>query len=242
MRSAGCCINDVADRNFDCHVQRTTQRPITSGKISPHEALILAAVLAGLAFILTLTTNYLVIALSPIALCIAVVYPYAKRYISMPQAVLGLAFSMGIPMAYAAVQQHIPALAYSMMFANACWVLAYDTAYAMADREDDLKIGIKTSAITLGRFDVAFIMLCYGLHITVWWGIFWQVGRLSIATIGSMQGIAWSIGLALVCMQVLWQYHHVRTRERLRCFTAFTQNHWIGFVVFLTVCIINSVV
>lgn len=240
MRSAGCCINDVADRNFDRHVQRTTQRPITSGKISASEALMVGAALAGIAFVLTLTTNYLVIALSPIALLIAVLYPYAKRYISMPQAVLGLAFSMGIPMAFAAVLEYVPALAYVMMCANACWVLAYDTAYAMVDREDDLKIGMKTSAITLGRFDVAFIMLCYAVHIILWWGIFWQVGAVSSVAMNSWRFMAWTIGLVLVGGQVLWQYHHIRTRERTRCFIAFTQNHWIGFVVFITACAVLS--
>lgn len=241
MRSAGCCINDVADRNFDLHVQRTTNRPITSGKISAREALLVGAVLAGSAFLLTLTTNWLVITLSFAALLVAVAYPYAKRYINMPQAVLGLAFSMGIPMAFAAVQQKVPALAYVMIFSNVCWVLAYDTAYAMVDREDDLKIGMKTSAITLGRFDVAFIMLSYGLHIAIWWGIFWCIGSLSNTSWTHWRTIAWGAGLVLVCVQVLWQYHHIRTRERSRCFAAFTQNHWIGFVVFITACALVSI-
>ncbi len=241
MRSAGCCVNDVADRDFDCYVKRTTQRPVTSGKISPNEALVVAAVLAAIAFILVLSTNWLVIALSFLALLVAMIYPYTKRYISMPQAVLGLAFSMGIPMAFAALQQQVPIVAYLMMFANVCWVLAYDTAYAMVDREDDMKIGMKTSAITLGRLDVSFIMLCHAVHIIIWWGIFWQLDGLSVNAIISWRFLFWLIGLLLVSWLLLWQYYQIRTRERPRCFTAFKQNHWVGFFIFITACAIISV-
>src|SRR5688572_2444315 len=168
MRSAGCCFNDVADREFDRHVKRTAQRPVTSGAVSVKEALLLGAVLALLAFALVLTTNAAAIAWSFAALAIALAYPYAKRFVSMPQAVLGVAFSFGIPMAFAAVQSRVPALAWVLLLGNLFWVLAYDTEYAMVDRDDDLKIGMKTSAITLGRFDVAAVMFCYLLYLSIW--------------------------------------------------------------------------
>ena len=166
MRSAGCCINDVADRNFDRHVQRTAQRPVTSGQISPREALLLGAVLALLALALVLTTNAAAVAWACAAFVVAVAYPYAKRYVTMPQAVLGLAFGFGIPVAFAAVQGEVPGLAAWLMLGNAFWVLAYDTEYAMVDRADDVRIGIKTSAITLGRWDVVAVVffLCHVSH------------------------------------------------------------------------------
>src|SRR5690606_3631453 len=157
MRSAGCCINDVADREFDRHVKRTAQRPVTSGRVSPREALAVGAVLALAAFGLVLTTNPLTIGLSFGALAITLAYPYAKRVVSVPQAVLGVAFSFGIPMAFAAVQGQVPVLAWVLLLGNLFWVLAYDTEYAMVDRDDDLRIGMKTSAITLGRADVAAV-------------------------------------------------------------------------------------
>src|SRR5687768_13565691 len=168
MRSAGCCVNDVADREFDRHVKRTAQRPVTRGAVSVKEALLLGAVLALLAFALVLTTNMTAIAWSFAALAIAVAYPYAKRFVSMPQAVLGVAFSFGIPMAFAAVQSRVPLLAWVLLLGNLFWVIAYDTEYAMVDRDDDLKIGMKTSAITLGRFDVAAVMLCYLIYLSIW--------------------------------------------------------------------------
>jgi len=158
MRSAGCCINDVADRDFDRHVKRTANRPVTSGRIGTREALVVGAVLALGAFVLVLTTNAATIAWSFAALAVTLIYPYAKRYVSMPQAVLGVAFSFGIPMAFAAVQGEVPALAWGLLLGNLFWVLAYDTEYAMVDRDDDLKIGMKTSAITLGEQDVPAIM------------------------------------------------------------------------------------
>ena len=158
MRSAGCCLNDVADRDFDRHVKRTAQRPVTRGAVAVSEALLLGALLALLAFGLVLTTNTAAIAWSFAALTIAVIYPYAKRFVSMPQAVLGVAFSFGIPMALAAVQSRVPALAWLLLLGNLFWVIAYDTEYAMVDRDDDLKIGMKTSAITLGRFDVTAVL------------------------------------------------------------------------------------
>ena len=169
MRSAGCCVNDVADREFDKHVKRTAQRPVTSGRISSREALAVGGVLAAAAFGLVLTTNAVTIAWSFAALAVALVYPYAKRYVSMPQAVLGVAFSFGIPMAYAAVRGDIPWQAWALLVGNLFWVLAYDTEYAMVDRDDDLKIGIKTSALTLGRFDVAGVMAFYAICLGCWW-------------------------------------------------------------------------
>ena len=173
MRSAGCCINDVADREFDKHVKRTAERPVTRGAVSVREALCVGAVLALMAFGLVLTTNPVAVAWSFVALAVTLLYPYAKRVVSMPQAVLGVAFSFGIPMAFAAVQGAVPSLAWWMLLANICWSLAYDTEYAMVDRPDDLKIGIRSSAITFGRFDVWMVMFFYAamLHqrLTVGW-------------------------------------------------------------------------
>ncbi|MBX9832337.1 MAG: UbiA family prenyltransferase, partial [Burkholderiaceae bacterium] len=168
MRSAGCCVNDVADRDFDKHVKRTAQRPVTTGAVSVKEALGLGAVLALLAFGLVLTTNTAAIAWSVPAVLVAIAYPFSKRVISMPQAVLGIAFNFGIVIAFAAVQGSVPAVAWWMWLGNLFWVLAYDTEYAMVDRDDDLKIGIKTSAITLGRFDVAAIVAFYLLFLSIW--------------------------------------------------------------------------
>src|SRR5436305_1932347 len=168
MRSAGCCINDVADREFDRHVKRTAQRPVTTGAVSVREALLFGAVLALLAFALVLTTNTVAVFWSFAALAIALAYPYAKRYVSMPQAVLGVAFSFGIPMAFAAVQARVPLLAWVLLLGNLFWVLAYDTEYAMVDRDDDLRIGMKTSAITLGRFDVVAVMAFYAAFLLIW--------------------------------------------------------------------------
>ena len=221
MRSAGCAVNDVADRDFDKHVKRTAQRPVTSGAVSVREALWLGAVLALLAFALVLTTNATTIAWSVAALAVSIVYPFTKRFFSMPQAVLGVAFSFGIPMAFAAVQQQVPALAWWLLIGNLCWVLAYDTEYAMVDRDDDLRIGIQTSAITLGRFDVAGVMLFYGLFIAVW------------GVLGAQQGFGWAYfaGLAAAALIALWHFTLIRDRSRDGCFRAFRLNHWIGFVV-----------
>ncbi len=222
MRSAGCCINDVADREFDRHVKRTAQRPVTTGAVSVKEALVVGAVLALLAFALVLTTNALTVGMSFAALAITLAYPYAKRYVSMPQAVLGLAFGLGIPMAFAAVQGDLPSLAWVLMLGNICWVLAYDTEYAMVDRDDDLKIGINTSAITLGQWDVAVVLLCYLLFIG-----FWAVA-LNVYALPAIFNVA--IGVAL--MQVLWHYTLIRGRSREGCFKAFRLNHWLGLTVF----------
>ena len=222
MRSAGCCVNDVADRDFDRHVKRTAQRPVTSGALSVKEALALGAVLALLAFGLVLTTNAATIAWSFAALAVTLVYPFAKRYVSMPQAVLGVAFSFGIPMAFAAVQSRVPLLAWVLLLGNLFWVIAYDTEYAMVDRDDDLKIGMKTSAITLGRFDVAGVMLSYLIFISIW----------ALALAGRAQSAIFMIAIGLALLQALWHGWLIRKRERDDCFKAFRLNHWLGFTVF----------
>jgi 4-hydroxybenzoate polyprenyltransferase len=229
MRSAGCCVNDVADREFDRHVKRTQQRPVTRGAVSPKEALTLGSALAGAAFALVLTTNPPAILLSFIALAVTLAYPYAKRALSMPQAVLGVAFSFGIPMAFAAVLggsswtlEAVPWPAWALLASNLFWVLAYDTEYAIVDRDDDLKIGMKTSAITLGRFDVAGVMLFYGIHLATW------------AILGRLLGLGgwFMFGVAAAAAQVLWHFALIRRRTRDGCFKAFRLNHWVGFALF----------
>ena len=222
MRSAGCCVNDVADRDFDRHVKRTAQRPVTSGALSVREALLLGAVLALLAFGLVLTTNTATIAWSFAALAVTLAYPFAKRYVSMPQAVLGVAFSFGIPMAFAAVQSRVPLLAWVLLLGNLFWVIAYDTEYAMVDRDDDLKIGMKTSAITLGRFDVAGVMLCYLIFLSIW----------AVALMDRAQPAIYLIAVVVAFGQALWYGWLIRKRERDDCFKAFRLNHWLGFTVF----------
>jgi 4-hydroxybenzoate polyprenyltransferase len=222
MRSAGCCVNDVADREFDKHVKRTAQRPVTAGRIGVKEALALGAVLALLAFGLVLTTNTATITWSFAALAIAIAYPYAKRFVSMPQAVLGIAFSFGIPMAFAAVQSRVPLLAWVLLLGNLFWVLAYDTEYAMVDRDDDLRIGIKTSAITLGRADVAVVMACYAAYLCIW-GVALH-DRIALPVLLLTLGAAGG--------QAAWHYTMIRDRTRDGCFRAFRLNHWLGFTVF----------
>ena len=222
MRSAGCCLNDVADRDFDRHVKRTAQRPVTSGKLSVKEALAAGAVLALLAFGLVLTTNTTTIAWSFAALAIAVIYPFAKRYMSMPQAVLGVAFSFGIPMAFAAAQSRVPLLAWVLLLGNLFWVIAYDTEYAMVDRDDDLRIGMNTSAITLGRFDVAAVMICYLVYLSIW----------ALGHINEAQSAIYLIALGLALLQALWHGWLIRKRERDGCFKAFRLNHGLGCTVF----------
>ena len=222
MRSAGCCINDVADRDFDRHVKRTAQRPVTRGALSVRQALTFAAVLALGAFALVLTTNRVAIAWSFAALAITLAYPYAKRFVSMPQAVLGIAFSFGIPMAFAAVQSQVPPLAWLLLLGNLFWVLAYDTEYAMVDRDDDLRIGMKTSAITLGRADVPVVMFCYLAFLASW------VLLLADEALGAVFHLA----VAGAALQALWHFALIRTRSREGCFRAFRLNHWLGFTVF----------
>ncbi len=229
MRCAGCCVNDAADKDFDAHVKRTANRAVASGKLSQKEAVIAGSVLAFLAFLLVLTTNAATIAWSFAALAIAVAYPFSKRIISMPQAVLGVAFSFGIPMAFAAVQGHVPPLAWLLLIGNLFWVLAYDTEYAMVDRDDDLKIGMKTSAITLGRFDVVGIMLFYTLYLGIWhWLIVCSPYQIRLTS-----PMLWYAALIVASGQVIWHFLLIRQRERMSCFKAFRVNHWLGFTLFL---------
>ena len=234
MRSAGCCVNDVADREFDRHVKRTAKRPVTSGAMPVREALWLGSVLALAAFALVLTTNPPTILLSFLALAVSLVYPYAKRIVAMPQAVLGVAFSFGVPMAFSAVQggmdwrlDAVPPHAWWLLLGNLFWVLAYDTEYAMVDRDDDLRIGIQTSAITLARFDVAGVMLFYAVYLGSWAVLGRSLGLGSIYLLGIAAGVA----------QALWHYTLIRDRSREGCFKAFRLNHWIGFAVFAGVAL-----
>jgi 4-hydroxybenzoate polyprenyltransferase len=222
MRSAGCAINDYADRDFDKHVKRTENRPITSGKISAWEAVALAAALSLIAFLLILPLNTLTKELSVFALFVAGSYPFTKRFFAIPQAYLGIAFGFGIPMAFAAVQNQVPPLAWIMLVANVFWSVAYDTEYAMVDRDDDIKIGIRTSALTFGRFDVLAIMLCYGvtLGIYVWIGVALQFGALY-----------WT-GWAAAVACAVYHYTLIKNRERMPCFAAFKHNNWLGGVLF----------
>ena len=233
MRSAGCCINDVADKDFDQHVKRTAHRPVTRGAVSVRQALMFGALLALAAFGLVLTTSAPAILLSFAALAVTLLYPYAKRVLGMPQAVLGVAFSFGIPMAFAAaqggtewslgaVQAAVPLQAWLLLLSNLFWVLAYDTEYAMVDRDDDLRIGMKTSAITLGRFDVAGVMLFYTVHLVGW------------ALLGRALGLGgvFLLGVAAAAVQALWHFTLIRGRQREGCFKAFRLNHWLGFTVF----------
>ena len=222
MRSAGCAVNDVADRDFDRHVKRTADRPVTRGAIGVREALALGAALALVAFALVLTTNAAAIAWSVVALLVTILYPFSKRVVSMPQAVLGVAFSFGVPMAFAAVQGEVPLLAWVLLLGNLFWVLAYDTEYAMVDRDDDLRIGIKTSAITLGRADVPVVMACYGAAIAVWALVLFE--RIPLAVI--------LLTAAAAAAQALWHFTLIRERTRDGCFRAFRVNHWFGFTLF----------
>ncbi len=222
MRSAGCAINDFADRDFDLHVERTKNRPLTSGKISTKEALAVAGTLALLAFLLVLQTNVLAIALSFVALFVAASYPYAKRFFAIPQAYLGVAFGFGIPMAFAAQTNTIPALAWIMLLANIFWAVAYDTEYAMVDRNDDLKLGLNTSAILFADFDVIAIMICYALVIGI------------LAMIGVLLIFSWIyfVGLALAAAMMIFHYFLIRERDRAKCFYAFRHNNWVGGAIF----------
>lgn len=222
MRSAGCAINDFADRNFDKHVKRTAERPLTSGKIAAWEAVMIAAVLALLAFALILPLNTLTKQLSVVAVLIAASYPYFKRFFAIPQAYLGIAFGFGIPMAFAAVQNTVPPAAWLLLVANVFWAVAYDTEYAMVDRDDDLKIGIKTSAITFGRFDVMAVMLCYAITFALILVVGWEYGLRH-----------WFVaGLLVAAGCAFYHYTLIRDRDRMRCFAAFRHNNWLGAAIF----------
>ncbi|MCE2665750.1 MAG: 4-hydroxybenzoate octaprenyltransferase [Burkholderiales bacterium] len=226
MRSAGCCLNDVADRDFDKHVKRTAERPVTSGRIGVKEALLLGAVLALIAFMLVLTLRTETIAWSFVAMAVAVAYPYAKRFVAMPQAVLGVAFSFGIPMAFASVTGEVPSIAWALLLGNLFWVLAYDTEYAMVDRDDDLRIGMKTSAITLGQWDVAAVMFFYVAFLAVW-GVVLDASEKPLLL----------VGLAVAALQAAWHFWLIKDRSRDGCFKAFRLNHWVGFAAFLGVAL-----
>ena len=222
MRSAGCAMNDIADRRFDAQVERTRDRPLATGAIRTWEAAAIAAVLALCAFALVWKLNRLTVQLSFVALAIAIIYPFTKRFFWMPQAFLGLAFGFGIPMAYAAVANEVPPVAWALLAANVLWTIAYDTEYAMVDRDDDRRIGIRTSAILFGRFDVAAIMACYAAFIA------------AMAAIGRWQqyGLPYYAGLAVAAALAAWHYVLIRGRSREGCFRAFRHNNWIGAAIF----------
>jgi 4-hydroxybenzoate polyprenyltransferase len=222
MRSAGCAINDWADRDFDPHVKRTRNRPLAARRISGSEALAVAAVLSLIAFVLILPLDRLVIELSFVALFLAASYPFTKRFFALPQAYLGIAFGFGIPMAFAALQGRVPALGWWLLAANILWTLAYDTEYAMVDRDDDAKIGIRTAALLFGRFDVAAVLLFQAgfLALMAWLGL----------TFGF--GAAYFAGLAVAAVLCAWQFRMIRSRTRDGCFRAFVHNNWVGAAVF----------
>jgi 4-hydroxybenzoate polyprenyltransferase len=222
MRSAGCAVNDFADRHFDAHVERTANRPLARGEIEPWEALVVGATLAACAFLLLLRFNRFTILLSIPALLITIAYPFCKRFFELPQAFLGIAFSFGIPMAFAAVYGFVPATGWWLFTANLFWVMAYDTEYAMVDREDDIRLGLKTSAIAFGRFDVLAVMLCYATYL----GMLTWIGRM--LGLGPLFYAAVLIAAALA----LWHFWLIRKRERARCFRAFLGNHWLGLAIF----------
>ena len=222
MRSAGCVVNDIADRDFDPDVERTRNRPLARRAIPVREAIGLAAVLAALAFALVLLLNRLTIELAFVALALAVIYPVLKRVFWLPQAWLGVAFGFGIPMAFAAHQNAVPAVAWWLLGANVFWAIAYDTAYAMVDRNDDLRIGMKTSAILFGERDVFFIMLCHALFL----------GTLTWIGVRYNLGLMYFVGLAAAAALVVRQYFILRPRTRETSFRAFLHNNWIGGVIF----------
>jgi len=227
MRSAGCAINDYADRDFDKHVKRTVDRPLTAGKIHGWEALMVAGVLALASFLLILPLNTLTKQMSVPALIVAASYPYFKRFFAIPQAYLGIAFGFGIPMGFAAVQGQVPAAAWLMLLGNVFWSVAYDTAYAMVDRDDDIKLGMKTSAITFGRFDVLAIMLCYVAALGIFWAVGWHFGLRIWFTLGMLAAAGCAV----------YHYTLIRTRDRAGCFAAFVHNNWLGAMMFAGVAV-----
>lgn len=231
MRSAGCCINDIADRKFDKHVKRTANRPITTGKISVFEAAMVGVVLALVSLGLVLTTRWEAVVWSVPAVLFTILYPFTKRFFSMPQAFLGIAFNFGVLIAFAAVQGAVPLTAWLLWLANMCMVLAYDTEYAMVDRDDDLKIGMKTSAITLGRFDVVAIMAFFGLCLVL----------TMVAIAPQHLGWPWWAGVAVAGGQMVWHYRLIRSRSREGCFTAFSKSHWIGVALFAGVVLAYAI-
>ncbi|MDZ4141471.1 MAG: 4-hydroxybenzoate octaprenyltransferase [Methylotenera sp.] len=222
MRSAGCVMNDIADSQYDGLVARTRHRPLVQNEVSKKEAYLLAAVLSIVAFALVYTLNALTIKLSVAALLLAITYPLTKRFLAIPQAYLGIAFGMGIPMAFAAITGSIPMIAWVLLLANVFWAIAYDTEYAMVDRDDDLKIGIKSSAITFGKFDVIAVMLCYAVTLIL----------LTLAGNRLMLGWAYYLGLVLAAGIAAYHYFLIRARDKTNCFKAFLHNNWFGCAVF----------
>ncbi|UQY37027.1 4-hydroxybenzoate octaprenyltransferase [Pseudomonas fulva] len=223
MRAAGCVINDYADRHFDGHVSRTKARPLASGKVTAREALILFAVLVALSFALVLLTNATTVWLSFGALAVAALYPFMKRYTYYPQVVLGTAFSWGMPMAFTAETGELPAAAWLLLLANVIWTVAYDTYYAMADREDDLKIGVKSTAILFGDADRVIILGLQGLALLC----------LLLAGARFELGLYFHLGLLVAAGCFAWEFRTTRQREPLICFRAFLHNHWAGLAIFL---------
>lgn len=221
MRSAGCVINDFADRDFDGHVERTRLRPLATGAVSTTEALMLAAGLALVSFLLVLPLDPLVLWLSLPALFLAASYPFTKRFFAIPQAYLGIAFGFGIPMGFAAILGEVPALAWWMLVANVFWAIAYDTEYAMVDRPDDLKLGIRSAAITFGRLDVTAIMICYAV----------AFGLLAMVGASAGRGPVFFVGLIIACGFAVYHFTLIRGRERPKCFKAFLHNNWVGAVI-----------
>ena len=223
MRSAGCVMNDVADSQYDGLVERTQNRPLAKQEVSKKEAMLLAAALSIVAFALVCALNRYTIALSLVALFLAISYPLTKRFFAIPQAYLGIAFAWGIPMAFAATSNSIPDVAWVLLLANVCWAIAYDTEYAMVDRDDDLKIGLRSSAITFGRFDVLAVMICYALSL------------LLLACAGQMAhlGYLYYLGLLVAAGVALRHYFLIRQRDKTRCFQAFLHNNWFGLAVFV---------
>ena len=223
MRSAGCVMNDIADRKLDGLVERTKNRPLATGEVSLKEAYLLAAGLALMAFALVLQFNKTTILLSFAALFLAATYPFTKRFLAIPQAYLGVAFGFGIPMAFAAVNDYIPPLTWVLLAANVFWAMAYDTEYAMMDRDDDVKIGIKSSAIFFGKYDVIAVMMCYAIMLGL------------LAYVGKFMGYGkfYFIGLAAAFALACWQYVLIKSRDKSHCFKAFLHNNWIGLVLFI---------
>ena len=227
MRSAGCAVNDWADRRFDAHVKRTADRPLARGEITPDEALLVSATLALAAFLLILPINPLTILMSWPAAAIAAVYPFFKRFFALPQAFLGIAFSFGMPMAFAAAQEAVPPLAWTLLLLNLFWVIAYDTEYAMVDRDDDLRLGLRTSAITFGRHDIAAILTCYAIYI----------GGMAGVGISLRFGPSYFLGLLAALGCALYHRKLISSRSREGCFKAFLHNHWLGLAVFAGVAV-----
>jgi 4-hydroxybenzoate polyprenyltransferase len=223
MRSAGCAINDYADRDFDRHVKRTRDRPVASGRIASREALWLAAILALIALLLILPLNTLTLLLSVPAVFLAASYPFTKRFLAIPQAYLGIAFGFGIPMAFAAQQGSVPLVAWLLLIANVFWAIAYDTEYAMVDRDDDIHLGLHSSALLFGKYDVAAVMSCYAITLVL------------LATVGQMIVSGWFYyaGLMLAAGIALYHYSLIKHRQREACFAAFLHNNWLGAAVFV---------